>query len=141
VRTFGGVIEHPAHSAAWSRYGLPRPLTFEGWTAGMCGGWSCYVEQGRYGLPVKKATWLYAYGVELLDLKWGCVPDARCEQPNGPHGGIDNWRDRWSKPTGLENPNSWWKAHRHDGMRSATSPEFRDVLLEMARSACAEQAA
>ena len=26
---------------------------------------SCYVEQGRYGLPVKKATWLYAYGVEL----------------------------------------------------------------------------
>lgn len=136
VRAFGGVIEHPAHSAAWARYDLPKPITFEGgWTAGMCGGWSCYVEQGRYGLPVKKATWLYAFGVELPDLKWGCVPDARGEEPNGPHGGIDNWRHRWAKPTGLEDANSWWKSHQHDGMRSTTPLEFRDALLAMARTA------
>jgi hypothetical protein len=25
VRTFGGVLEHPAYSLAWTRYGLPRP--------------------------------------------------------------------------------------------------------------------
>jgi hypothetical protein len=42
-----------------------------GWTLGLDGGASCYVEQGRYGLPVKKATWLYAYGVELPELRWG----------------------------------------------------------------------
>lgn len=135
VRRFGGVLEHPAHSAAWVRYELPKPITADGWTLDFDGGASCYVEQGRYGLPVKKATWLYAYGVDLPDLRWGCVPDGRGEQPNGPHGGIDNWRDRWAKPTGLEDPNSWWKTHRHDGMRSATPPEFRDVLIAMARTA------
>lgn len=134
VRTYGGVLEHPAYSAAFARYGLPKPSVTEGWTAGMCGGWSCYVEQGRYGLPVKKATWLYAFGVELPDLKWGYVPDARGEQSNGEWGGNDNWRDRWAKPTGLEDANSWWKSHRHDGLRSMTPPEFRDVLLDMARS-------
>jgi hypothetical protein len=65
VRTYGGVLEHPAYSQAWARYDLPRPTWHGGWTrnltdAGAC----CYIEQGRYGLPVKKATWLYAYGVE-----------------------------------------------------------------------------
>jgi hypothetical protein len=108
VRRFGGVLEHPAYSSAWEHFGLPRPNRYGGWTSSLLDpGWSCYVEQGRYGLPVKKATWLYAYGVELPDLKWGCVPDGQGEQPNGPHGGIDNWRDRWAKPTGLEDANSW----------------------------------
>lgn len=26
VQRCGGVIEHPAHSSAWSHFGLPRPL-------------------------------------------------------------------------------------------------------------------
>src|SRR5947208_16581661 len=26
VRTFGGVLEHPAYSAAWDAHGLPEPL-------------------------------------------------------------------------------------------------------------------
>lgn len=135
VRTYGGVLEHPAHSAAYARYDLPKPQWRGGWTLSLTDkGASCYVEQGRYGLPVKKATWLYACGVDLPELHWGYVPDARGEQPNGEFGGIDNWRDRWAKPTGLEDPNSWRKAHRHDGLRSATPPEFRDVLIAMARS-------
>jgi len=33
VRTFGGVLEHPAYTAAWSRFGLPRPVTCHGWIA------------------------------------------------------------------------------------------------------------
>src|SRR5262249_42246380 len=135
VWRFGGVLEHPAHSAAFARYGLPKPITTQGWTLDLNGGASCYVEQGRYGLPVKKATWLYAYNCELPDLRWGHVPDARGAEPNGPFGGMDSWRDRWAKPTGLEDANSWWKAHQHDGLRSATPPEFRDVLLAMARTA------
>lgn len=133
VREFGGVLEHPAYSAAWGRYGLPKPSVHEGWTLAWDGGASCYVEQGRYGLPVKKATWLYAYGVELPRLRWGYTPDAAGEQPNGPHGGIDNWRDRFGGRT-----EQWLKgSHRggHHGLTATTPPAFRDVLLNMARSA------
>ncbi len=88
VRGFGGVIEHPAYSAAWARFELPKPVARDGWTLAFDGGASCYVEQGRYGLPVKKATWLYAYGVELPHLRWGFTPDSDGERPNGPWGGI-----------------------------------------------------
>jgi hypothetical protein len=145
VREFGGVLEHPAHSAAWARYGLPKPSTFDGWTAGTCGGWSCYVEQGRYGLPVKKATWLYASGVELPDLEWGYEADA----DGTGAGGMDEWRDRfkgrresWTaskdKPRG---PNGERRRASHLGLTSTTPPVFRDVLLDMARSASVEVAA
>ncbi len=123
VRGFGGVIEHPAYSAAWARFELPKPVARDGWTLAFDGGASCYVEQGRYGLPVKKATWLYAYGVELPHLRWGFTPDSDGERPNGPWGGIDGWRDSWDSGT------------------SRTTPEFRDVLLAMARSACQAVAA
>ena len=74
VRRWGGVLEHPAYSLAWDRYDLPRPPTGGGWVRGTCGGWSCYVEQGRYGHAATKATWLYAYGVTSLpSLRWGSV--------------------------------------------------------------------
>jgi hypothetical protein len=121
VREFGGVLEHPAYSAAWSAYGLPRPSVREGWTLGLHdGGASCYVEQGRYGLPVKKATWLYAVGVELPALRWGFVRDADGERPNGAFGGIDGWRDSWTT---------------NRAGTSATPAAFRDVLLDVARHA------
>src|SRR5207253_437648 len=94
VREFGGVLEHPAYSKAWDRYGLSEPIWHGGWTLGLDGGASCYVEQGRYGLPVKKATWLYVYGCELPELMWGYTPDGEGETSNGPFGGIDAWRDR-----------------------------------------------
>src|ERR1700733_1933369 len=39
VRRFGGVLEHPAWSMAWTAYGLPRPASF-GWTQDLFGvGW------------------------------------------------------------------------------------------------------
>jgi hypothetical protein len=132
VRRFGGVLEHPAYSKAWDHFGLPEPLWREGWTGGTCGGWSCYVEQGRYGLPVKKATWLYAYGCELPELQWGYTPDG----DGVGVGGIDAWRDRFGGRC-----DQWLKAdgprHRrtHAGQTSKTPPAFRDALLEMARSA------
>lgn len=119
VREFGGVLEHPAYSKAWDRYGLPKPSVRQGWSRGLHdAGASCYVEQGRYGLPVKKATWLYAYGVELAELRWGYTPDADGERPNGLWGGIDGWRDSWTSKAAASTP-----------------PEFRDVLLAMARTA------
>lgn len=125
VRAFGGVLEHPAYSKAWDAYGLPEPTWTGGWTLGLDGGASCYVEQGRYGLPVKKATWLYAFGVELRELRWGYTADGDGERPNGPWGGIDGWRDSWTT--------------RHGGGTSRTPEAFRDALISMARSVSARQ--
>lgn len=124
VRRCGGVIEHPAFSKAWARFGLPRPETKrEGWTEGECGGCSCYVEQGRYGHIMKKATWLYVFGVpreRLPALKWGHTPDNRGQlaKKQDWRGGMDAWRNA----TG----------HR---VANATPPEFRDVLVALALSA------
>jgi hypothetical protein len=120
VRRFGGVLEHPAYSAAWARYGLLKPIFYGDWTLGMEGDASCYVEQGRYGLPVKKATWLYAVGVELADLRWGYTPDGAGDPANqNEWGGMDAWRDF----TG------------NTRTAASTPLVFRDVLLDMARSA------
>ena len=122
VRAYGGVIEHPAFSAAWAAYGLPRPPTGGvGWVRGTCGGWSCYVEQGRYGHAAKKATWLYAEGCELPSLKWGHDPDQRSKA-------LVSWCGNHTA-TGENRPRLGKKA------ASATPPEFRDILIAMARSA------
>ena len=74
VRRWGGVLEHPAYSDAFPHYGMPIP-TGE-WQRGICGGWSCHVEQWHYGHRAKKATWLYAFGVaDLPALIWSRTPD------------------------------------------------------------------
>jgi hypothetical protein len=71
VRRFGGVLEHPAHTRAWKAYDIPTPPTTGGWIACIDGGWTCQVEQGNYGHPCRKATWLYAYGLVPPTLIWG----------------------------------------------------------------------
>jgi hypothetical protein len=122
VRRFGGVLEHPAYSDAWSRFDLPRPSRSGGWQRGICGGWSCHVEQGRYGHPAKKATWLYAYGVDLPELRWGSEPDNASKA-------LVSWcGNRVS--AGME-------GRPRVGKRAAsvTPPAFLDVLVAMARSA------
>ena len=70
VRENGGVLEHPAFSDAFAFHGLPKP-SYEGWARTVCGGYVAYLEQGRYGHPAKKATWLYAHGTDLPELRWG----------------------------------------------------------------------
>jgi hypothetical protein len=72
VRRWGGVLEHPEASHAWRAHGLIPPLKRGGWSvADDLGGWTCCVEQGHYGHRARKATWLYARGVELPSLTWG----------------------------------------------------------------------
>ena len=120
VRKWGGVLEHPAYSDAWARYELPAPPTGGGWVRGLCGGWSCYVEQGRYGHPAKKATWLYAFRVELPALLWGHTPDQKSKALVswcGNHVKNGETRPRVGKAAAAETP-----------------PAFRGVLIEMARS-------
>lgn len=139
VRRWGGVLEHPAWSEAWVAYDMLHPPTGGGWVrADFLGGWTCYVEQGRYGHPAKKATWLYAFGVELPSLRWGHEADHKSTA-----------RVRWaSNPLKRQTAGGPWtgqassRIQRNDkrprlGKRaaSATPPEFRDVLIAMARSA------
>lgn len=72
VLQFGGVIEHPAASAAWSHFGINKPPRTGGWVpAGPLGGWTCCVDQGHYGHRAQKATWLYTTGPFLPELTWG----------------------------------------------------------------------
>jgi hypothetical protein len=145
VRTYGGVLEHPAYTDAWQAFELPRPVTYHGWTLDLDGGASCYIEQGRYGLPVKKATWLYAYGVELPDLRWGYFPDGKGKiavNQDPTRGGMHAWRDSW-RP---EVTDGRWidgrgrrvtaaEGRQRGSAASRTPLALRDVLLEMARSA------
>lgn len=72
VRTFGGVLEHPKDSHAWEHFGLNAPPMHGGWVkADDLGGWTCCVEQGRYGHYARKLTWLLVYHCALPELNWG----------------------------------------------------------------------
>lgn len=122
VRRWGGVLEHPAFSDAWAAHDLHAPPTGGGWVnADMLGGWTCYVEQGRYGHVAKKATWLFAFGVELPSLRWGCIPDTESKA-------LVSWCGNHVK--------SAERRPRVGRERAArTPPEFLERLLAMARSA------
>lgn len=73
VRSFGGVLEHPAFSYAWPAFELPRPPR-AGWQRTSCGGWVTQVSQGAYGHRARKLTWLYYVGNTPPSLDWS-VPD------------------------------------------------------------------
>lgn len=120
VMRYGGVLEHPAYSDAWAAFLLPVPIPGGGWQRGFCGGWSCHVEQGRYGHPARKATWLYAYGTDLPRLRWG-----RSRQWTGAV--VSNCFNRI--------PREARRPRVTKGAASRTPTLFRDVLLEIARSA------
>lgn len=75
VRTFGGVIEHPEGSHAWEHFGLSKPPRTGGWIkADDFGGFTCCVEQGRYGHYARKPTWLLVYKTARPELDWGIGP-------------------------------------------------------------------
>lgn len=126
VRAFGGVLEHPASTAAWARFDLPKAPTDGGWVRGFCGGWCCYVEQANYGHPARKPTLLYAFGVELPDMRWGRAPDEAVTAT------VSWLRD--AGPCG-QRP----RITKHEASRSPEA--FRDALLSIARSARSVEAA
>ena len=117
VRRWGGVLEHPAHTDAWDAFGLPVPPAEGGWVRGLYGGWTCQIEQGKYGHRARKATWLYIVGIVPPPLKWG-----RAERGEalvsfcGNHTAADEDRPRCGKKEA-----------------KATPPEFQSLLLTLAR--------
>lgn len=58
VRTFGGVLEHPAHSRLFSLIGVSPGQRCR------LGGWVLPIRQQWFGHPARKDTWLYIKGVE-----------------------------------------------------------------------------
>jgi hypothetical protein len=132
VRIFGGVLEHPEGSHAWRWFQLSIPPYCGGWVkADWLGGWTCCVEQGAYGHRARKATWLYAHGVELPSLKWGSAPGDFVRLDEGFHGTEE--RARAVKTGACQRLSA--------NQRRATPVEFRDVLLSIARTAHARKAA
>lgn len=64
VRTYGGVLEHPAHSAAFAAFGIAEPLGAD-WamiadSSGLA--WVISIDQADWGLKAHKPTWLYYVG-------------------------------------------------------------------------------
>lgn len=127
VRTYGGILEHPCDSHAWAHFGLSKPPRAGGWVqADAYDGWTCCVEQGRYGHYARKPTWLYAVWTELPRLDWG-ISEAKLDpaivarmgfkraQRLGEVGGRGGGKD--SAP------------------RIGTPLPFRELLLSIARTA------
>ncbi len=119
----GGVLEHPCDSHAWKWFGIRKPPRTGGWVkADARGGWTCCVYQGHYGHMAGKATWLYAYGVDLPVLRWG-----PCEQRLHPvalakHGYAKARRIGMMAMVGGKDK---------ERIRDRTPIEFRDLLIAM----------
>jgi hypothetical protein len=112
VRRFGGVLEHPEGSLAWSRFELPA-ATRGYWNRALDDpGYATEVSQVAYGHDARKRTWLYYVGAALPSMDWG-EPAAVALIGGGRE---ERVRVRKSE-------------------RAATPPGFRDVLLELARLA------
>lgn len=127
VRQYGGVLEHPEGSHAWAHFGLNKPPRTGGWiVADEYGGWTCCVEQGRYGHYARKPTWLYAVRTELPELRWGKSP-AKLDPELIARVGLKKAQrlgEVCSKGGG-----------RDSSPRIGTPPEFRDLLISIARTA------
>jgi len=83
VHMYGGVLEHPADSLAWTWFGIEKPPRCGGWIRCKNYAWTCCVEQGHYGHMARKATWLYISGIiEPPELIWGPAMHARRLKPS-----------------------------------------------------------
>ena len=135
VRRYGGVLEHPEHSKAWDHFNLNKPPRHGGWIAAELPGsshytlWTCRVEQGRYGHYAPKPTWLLAAGTELPELRWGVhkVRDDEFPPEAVEKHGID-----YCRRAGLL---AFKGGGKDSAPRIGTPPEFRDLLIAIARSA------
>lgn len=129
VRQFGGVLEHPEGSAAWLAHGLFPPTKSGGWhAAGDFHGWTCCIEQGHYGHKARKATWLYASGIDdPPSLIWG-ASSARGKLE-------DSFRTTEEARAARRAPGYKPMKRISNYERLATPIPFRDVLISIAQLA------
>lgn len=126
VRKWGGVLEHPEGSHAWAAFGLTAPPRTGGWVlADTHGGWTCCVEQGRYGHYARKPTWLYSVNCILPELNWG-KSQAKLDPELVARLGLVR-----AKRRGEVGSHGGGKDSK---IRISTPAEFRDILILMARS-------
>jgi hypothetical protein len=132
VRRWGGILEHPEASAAWPAFRLLAPPREGGWIRAdwIDGhhGWTCCVEQGAYGHRARKATWLYAHGVDLPELKWGPAEGDFVRLDDGFHSAQS--RARAVKTGACQRLSK--------KQRAATPIPFRDLLISIALTAQSE---
>lgn len=129
VRKWGGVIEHPADSRAWDAFGLPKPRRSGGWSPAPTRPreWVCCVYQGHYGHFAGKPTWLYVAHVlyrDLPDLRWGKTEQRLHPRAVELHGYAKARRIGMMAMIGGKDKTR---------IRNATPPEFKAVLLALAR--------
>lgn len=133
VRKWGGVLEHPEASHAWDTFCIRRPSREGLWeyagyvdsARGRLSTFTCCVEQGHYGHPARKATWLYAVGVwPVPDLIWGPSQGQRLDE--GFHSKAE--RDA-ARAAGIPPRKRLSRAQN-----LATPIPFRDLLIGIARN-------
>jgi hypothetical protein len=127
VRRWGGVLEHPEASHAFKHFGLTIPSKAGGWHVSELSfnSWTCCVEQGHYGHPARKATWLYYVGPRPPELIWGPSQGQRLDE--GFHSKAE--RDA-ARAAGVSPRKRLSKAQN-----TITPPAFADLLIGLARLA------
>ncbi|MDV4166213.1 hypothetical protein R1538_34755 [Rhizobium leguminosarum] len=133
VRRFGGVLEHPWGSLAWPHFDLNTPDRAGGWImADYHGGWTCCVEQGRYGHYARKPTLILAYGIDdLPSLEWGY------REPSFDPAVVERMGLQRAKRLGEVGARG---GGTDSSPRIGTPEPFRNLLISMARSARASKA-
>lgn len=129
IREHGGVIEHPMDSHAWKFFGLTKPPRKGGWVEASPGLWTCCVYQGHYGHFSGKGTWLLVAGLErgeLPELLWG-----KTEQRLHPVA-LERYGYAKARRIGMM---AMVGGKDKTKIRNGTPPEFRDVLISIARMA------
>lgn len=120
VSHYGGMLEHPANTAAWNHFGLAKPKrgvwTFNAHVNSKTG-WVAQVAQSAYGHRARKRTWLYYCGSTTPppDLDWSEPPPTA----------VTSWLQR----TNTTLP----RITKREADRTPIA--FRDLLLSLARSA------
>lgn len=129
LKQFGGVLEHPCDSNAWAHFDLSKPPRSGGWVMAAPGMWTCCVYQGHYGHIAGKPTWLLTSGIpqeKLPQLRWGKVEQRIHPTALAKHGYAKARRIGIMAMIGGKDKTK---------LRNATPPEFRDVLIAIAKTA------
>lgn len=123
VRLYGGILEHPKDSHAWQWFGLRTPPMTGGWIkADQIGGFTCCVYQGHYGHFSGKPSWLYAYGLNLPELKWGPTEQKLHPAALEKYGYLKARRKGMIAMIGGKDKTK---------IRNSTPIEFRDLLIKI----------